>query len=168
MTNHKIFSILFLLSIVGIFISCSTKNKIENTDNIIGKKFTAKTENRKLVIEIIDAENLKITNEFDCENIEEKYRKVVFEKKYHKSEKSIILNDSIFEFKLPYFNSENCEFLSEKYRTEKNERNFDGRLIIRNRKELYSIWNIDTLKIVENKLMYIKKNGRGSRGYLFE
>ena len=141
---------------------------IKNRDNIIGKKFTAKTENRKLVIEIIDAENLKITNEFDCENIEEKYRKVVFEKKYHKSEKSIILNDSIFEFKLPYFNSENCEFLSEKYRTEKNERNFDGKLIIRNRKELYSIWNIDTLKIVENKLMYIKKAGRVTHGYLFE
>ena len=168
MTNHKTFTILFLLSSFWIFISCSSKNKIQNSDNLIGKIFTAKTENRKLAIEIIDAENLKITNEFECENIDEKYRKVVFEKKYYKNGKSIILNDSIFEFKLPYFNSVNCEFLSEKYRTSKNERSFDGRLIIRNRKELYSMWNIDTLKIVENKLIYIKKTGRGSHGYLFE
>jgi hypothetical protein len=168
MTTPKIFSALFLVLAYGLFISCSSQNKFNNIDSLIGKKFTAKTENRKLVIEIVDAENLKITNEFDCENIDEKFKKVVFEKKYHKSGKSIILNDSIFEFKLPYFNNSNCEFLSEKYRTEKNERSFDGKLIIRNRKELYTIWNIDTLKVVENKLVYIKKTGRGSRGYMFE
>ena len=168
MTSYKIFCTVLLPIIIGIFISCASKNRIKNADFIIDRIYTAKTENRKLVIEIIDAENLKITNEFDCENIDEKYRKIVFNKKYHKSGKSIILNDSIFEFKLPYFNNSNCKFLSEKYRIRKNERSFDGRLIIDNREKLYSIWNIDTLKIVGNKLIYIKKTALGSHGYLFE
>jgi hypothetical protein len=168
MTTQKIYLSLFLLLLYGIFISCSSQNKFKDRDALIGKRFTSKTENRKLVIEIVDAENLKIINEFDCENIDEKFRKVVFEKKYHRSGKSIILNDSIFNFKLPYFDSSNCEFLSEKYRTQKNERSFDGRLIVLNRKELYSMWNIDTLKIVENKLIYFKRNSLGSHGFMFE
>ncbi|MFC6268512.1 hypothetical protein [Frigoriflavimonas asaccharolytica] len=147
-------------------LSCSS-NKT-NTNELIGKKFTAKTENRRLEIKIIDTEDLEITNEFFCTNIDEKYRKIVFKKKYHRIQNSIILTDSIFNFNLPYFNNSNCLFLSEKYRSTKDRKIFDGRTMNSNQEELYSIWNIDTLKIIENKLIYLKKLKRGSKGYLFE
>ena len=80
MTTQKIYLSLFLLLLYGIFISCSSQNKFKVTDSLIGKKFTSETENRKLIIEIIDDENLKVTNEFDCKNIDEKYRKKVSQK----------------------------------------------------------------------------------------
>lgn len=149
-----------------IILSCSSHKP--NTNEIVGKKFTAKTENRRLEIKIIDAENLEITNEFFCTNIDEKFRKVVFNKKYHRNQNSIILTDSIFNFRLPYFNNSNCLFLSEKYRSTEDRKIFDGRTINSNQEELYSIWNMDTLKIIKNKLIYIKKVNNGSQGYLFK
>ena len=156
------------LCIVFIFIllSCSSQNKVGS--QLIGKEYKAKTENRELILKIIDSENLEIKNIFDCTNIDEKYKTVTFQKKYDLRENKIILRDSIFVFSIPYFDNSNCKFLSEKYRMTKNERAFDGRLIRVNKEELYTIENIDTLKIVGKKLLYIKKNKIGTKGYLFE
>lgn len=161
--NKKILIYLFSSFIL---LACSSQKSFN--DEIIGQKFTSQTENRKLEIKIIDTENLEVTNEFYCTNVDEKFRKVVFKKKYHRIEKSIILNDSIFNFKMPYFDDSNCAFLSEKYRNTEDRKIFDGRTLNSKREELYSIWNIDTLKIVGNKLVYIKKLKYGTKGYLFK
>lgn len=161
--NKKILTFLFSSFI---FLACSSQKSFNN--QIIGQKFISQTENRKLEIKIVDTENLEITNEFYCTNVDEKFRKVVFKKKYHRIENSIILNDSIFNFKMPYFDDSNCAFLSKKYRTTEERKIFDVRNLNSNREELYSIWNIDTLIIIENKLVYIKKIKQGTKGYLFE
>jgi hypothetical protein len=163
MNKKKLVTCLFICLFL---LACSSRKLINN--EVIGQKFTSQTENRKLEIKIIDAENLEVINEFYCTNIDEKFRKVVFKKKYHRIENSIILNDSIFNFKLPYFDNSSCVFLSEKYRTTEDKKIFDGRTLNNNQEELYSIWNIDTLKIIENKLIYYKNVKRGSKGYLFK
>lgn len=158
--------ILLVYLLFSLLLACASQKKIGN--EIIGEEYIAQTENRKLKIKIIDADNLVITNIFNCTNIDEKFKIVSFKKQYFIHENAIVLKDSLFKFNIPYFNNSNCEFLSEHYRTQENKRIFDGRLIITNREELYTIWNIDTLKIVGKKLIYFKKNSKGSKGYLFE
>ena len=154
-----IFSYLLLLA-------CSSQKLI--SEEIIGRKFSSRSESRKMEIKIIDAENLEVTNEFYCTNIDEQFRKTAFKKKYRRNGNSIILNDSIFNFKLPYFDNSSCAFLSEKYRNTEDRKIFDGRTLDSNQERLYSIWNIDTLKIIGNNLVYMKKVKRGSKGYLFK
>ena len=106
------FKLLLKLILVLFVISCNTKTHIEQ--KLIGKKFITKTEKRELILEIIDDKNLKITNEFKCQNLPENYKTKTFFKEYNISnDKKIILKDSVFEFKLPYFDNSDCEFLSE-------------------------------------------------------
>ena len=78
------------------------------------------------------------------------------------------MRDSIFSFQIPYFNNSDCDFLSAENRNTPDRRSFDGKLIRTNREELYTICNIDTLKIVGDKLFYIKQKSRSSKGYMFE
>lgn len=164
--NKFVITTIKLTLLCFLLFSCSSKNKIQT--NLIGKEFTAKSENRELTLKIIDANNLEIINTFYCSNIEERYKTTVFKKQYYLSNNYIILRDSVFEFNLPYFNNSDCKFLSEAYRTDKNRYGFDGRLIKVNYEELYSLWNIDRLQIVGKKLIFVKNYQGGSRGYLFE
>lgn len=142
--------------------SCSSHNQI------IGNKYITKTENRELLAEILNSNQIKFTNKFTCTNIPDSHKEKIFLKEYYFKKNKIILKDSIFKMNLPYFNNSNCKFLSEEYRKTINERAYDGRLIIKNRRELYSLENIDTLKIIKNKMIYIKKEKIGTIGYLFD
>ena len=164
--NKKIrLSIKLLFCLIAI--SCKTKKQTEQ--KIIGNQFVSKSENRVLTLEILDEKTLRIENEFKCTNIPTEHRIKSFYKEYYISNnKNIVLKDSIFDLNLPYFNNSNCEFLSKDYRTKKNERAFDGRLIIKNRKELYTIPNIDTLKLLESNLIYYKNKINGSEGLIFK
>ena len=148
-------------------ISCSSKKSI--VQQIIGKKYTAKTLNRELIIEVKNDKTLTITNIFNCSNLTENYKKVSFQKEYKViKNKKIVIKDSIISFNIPFIKNTDCEFLTEEYRKHKNIRVFDGRLITKNKIGLYTIPNIDTLKITESKLVYYKKTKKGSKGFIFE
>lgn len=155
----KILLSLFTLILLGT--SCSCRQRI------IGQKYIAVTESRELEIEILDENKVRFTNRYSCTNVPEKYKNLIFIKEYNFKNNKLILKDSIFEMNLPYINNSDCKFLSEEYRKKEDKRMFDGRLLILNKKELYSIENIDTLMIRKNKLLYYKNKQNGTKGYLF-
>ncbi|WP_261511404.1 hypothetical protein [Chryseobacterium paludis] len=145
------------------FISCKSQYL-----PIIGDEYIYENNNRKVSIQILDKNNLIIKSIFNCTNIDDQFKNIIFKKKYRISKnKIIILNPEKEEFKLPYFNDSDCNFLSEKYRT--NIRHlYDGRNFYPD-KSLYSIPNIDTLTIMQNNsLFYYKKVTNGSVGFIFK
>lgn len=145
------------------FISCKSQSL-----TIIGNEYIYENSNRKLSIQILDENNLIIKNVFNCTNIADQFKNIVFKKKYRISKnKIIILNPQKGEFNLPYFNDSDCDFLSEKYRTN-IKKLYDGRAFYPD-KSLYHIPNIDTLKITkDNDLYYYKKVENGSVGFIFK
>ena len=155
--QNKITLIIFIL-----FISCKSQPL-----TMIGNEYIYENNNRKLSIQILDENNLIIKNIFNCTNIDDEFKNIIFKKKYHISKnKIIILNPQKEEFNLPYFNDSDCNFLSEKYRT--NIRHlYDGRTFYPD-KSLYYIPNIDTLKITQEGLYYYKKVENGSIGFIFK
>lgn len=155
--QNKITLIIFIL-----FISCKSQSLA-----IVDNYYIYESNNRKLSIQILDENNLIIKNVFNCTNIDDKFKNIIFKKKYRISKnKIIILNPQKEEFALPYFNDSDCIFLSEKYR--KNiKRLYDGRTFYPD-KSSYYIPNIDTLKITQEDLYYYKKVENGSVGFIFK
>lgn len=155
--HNKITLIIFIL-----FVSCKSQSL-----TIIGNEYIYENSNRKLSIRILDENNLIIKNIFNCTNIDEQFKNIVFKKKYRISNnKIIILNPEKEEFNLSYFNNSDCDFLSEKYRTD-IRRFYDGRTFYPD-KSLYYIPNIDTLNITQDNLYYYKKVENGSMGFMFK
>lgn len=139
-----------------------------SNQKIIGNEYIAKTENRELILRILDKNELEIVNTFDCDNLSEDYKTITFRKNYYLRKNKIVLENSNFEINLPFVNESNCFFLSKSYRESKNTRAIDGKLIIRNREDLYTIGNIDKLIIQDNKLIFYKNIDLGSVGYIFK
>ncbi|HEX8268328.1 MAG TPA: hypothetical protein VF581_00435 [Flavobacterium sp.] len=156
----------FAFSLALLFLSCSSNKK--TLSGIIGREFKDSTQNRVLTLKILDFENLELTNVFNCTNLEEKYKKVIFKKKYNLKGKKILLRDSIFKLDVPFVDNSSCIFLAEKQRLTPDKRLPDGRLVRTNRDELYKMQNIDIIKIVGDYLVYIKETKKGTRGYLFK
>lgn len=154
---NKITLIIFIL-----FVSCKSQSL-----TIIGNEYIYENSDRKLSIQILDENNLIIKNVFNCNNIDQHFKNIVFKKKFRISNnKIIILNPEKEEFNLPYFNNSDCDFLSEKYRTNIRKL-YDGRTFYPD-KSLYYIPNIDTLNIVQDNLYYYKKVENGSKGFIFK
>ncbi len=139
-----------------------------SSNKIIGNEYIAKSENRQLDIKIIDNRNLEIRNKLYCSNVPEEFKVISYKKEYKLSKNKIIIIEPNDELQFPYFNNSDCYFLSESYRNKENERAFDGKLIIKNKKEFYTIEKIDTLKIIKNHLLFYKKTENRSFGYLFK
>lgn len=145
------------------FISCKSQSLPK-----MGDEYIYESNNRKLSIQILDENNLVIKNVFNCTNINDQFKNIIFKKKYRTSKNKIIIIDpEKKEIKLPYFNDSDCTFLSEKYRTD-IKHFYDGRTFYPD-KSLYYIPNIDTLNIIQdNNLYYYKKVANGSIGFIFK
>lgn len=157
--QHKI----KLVLLISILISC--KSQYLPT---IGKEYVYENNNRKLSIKILDDKNLVIENIFNCNNVNDEFRKLTFKHEYYLSKNRIIIrNPRKGEFNLPYFNKSDCDFLGEKYR-ENIRYHFDGKTFYPN-KSLYVIPNIDTLTFIKNDRMYFyKKMNNGDIGFMFK
>jgi hypothetical protein len=156
----KVNFLIFIIIIASSF-SCNSKK-------IIGNEYITQSESRQLSIKIIDNKNLEIINNLYCSNIPDEIKVITYKKEYQLSKNKIVIIEPNSELQFPYSNNSDCYFLSESYREQKNERLYDGRLILKNKKELYTIEKIDTLKIIKNHLLFYKKSENGSIGYLFK
>ena len=155
----KLNFLIFIIIIASSF-SCNSKK-------IIGNEYIAESESRQLSIKIIDKKNLEIINNLYCSNIPDEIKVITYKKEYKLSKNKIVIIEPNNELQFPYSNNSDCYFLSESYREQKNERLYDGRLILKNKKEFYTIEKIDTLKIIKNRLLFYKKSENGSIRYLF-
>lgn len=147
-----------------------------STKNLNGKMFNYKSYKRRLEL-IFDNDSLcRLRNKFFCEDIEEKYKEIVIHCKYVRNKDIIVVrnrncssDDCKFNLALfiPPQYSSNCLFLSDK-KADISKIYFGSRFLSKNiSKGLVPNIDIDTLRIIKNKIVLYKSDGKQSIGFIF-
>lgn len=164
----KVYKKILVHSILSfVFISCGS------SVNLINKKFSYKSQNRTLELSFKDSANCSITNTFNCSDIEEQYKITKIECEYKRIGNNILIinkkasNNKGLYIPIPNQVSKECFFLNQISK----ERNIKTSPSYSTDFEKYGIIpNItnDTLKIVNKKIIYYKKNDYQSIGFVFK
>jgi hypothetical protein len=138
-----------------------------------GETFTYKSEHRKLKLKFVNDSICTLTNIFDCPDIEQEYKIIVQECTYIKKGNDIYLKNKELKIgdksyiEIPPQSSNVCDFLSTKNR----KRPFYVGHYSATEYEKYGIIpniTIDTLRIINNKIVLYKAYDKGSLGFVFK
>lgn len=147
------------------------------TNKISSKNYSYRSLNRELLLSFENDSLCSIKNVFYCDDIADMYKETIIKATYkRKSNMFIITNltckSSSCEYfpnmDIPSLQSSKCIFLNKENRTEKAI--YDGRTFQSDYRKYGLIPNIDidTLYIIKDEIILVKKIDRGSFGFIFK